>query len=220
MLRRAGRARCVDAAARLVPRLAPDKLPSMMFAPPLLVTVIGLAVATGGASSTPTVTVGPGDAMTIRGSDIECVVSTTPPRAIVCGIGGPKSLRPNSYAFTVADKGAAIFIATGSQRTVARDLNPAISGAPFKGSPHKPTNYVLAKHEHVIVAGTHVACGALQIDDNSVQTFGCGVYNTSTGTSGYYVAGTYATAISNRYVGILRAGKNGVQTVIADDKQP
>jgi len=186
----------------------------------LLVAALQLAATNTVATGTPTITVGPGDAMTIQGSNIECFVSTTAPRAIVCGIARQKSLLSNSYATTVADKGAAIFIATGSQQTVAREINPAISGAPFKGSPHKPTTYVLAKHEHVILAGTHIACGSLEIDENSVQTFGCGAYNTSTGTSGYYVAGTYATTISDQYAGVLRVGKNGAQTVVAVEKQP
>lgn len=193
----------------------------MMFARRLLVTLVallGLAVGGASASGTPTITVGPGDSMTIQGSDIFCAVSTTAPRAIVCGIGNQKSLRPKSYAITVADKGAVEFIATGSQQIVGRGTNPAISGAPFKGSTHKPTSYVLAKHEHVILAGTHIACGALQIDDK--QTFSCGFYNTSSGLSGYYVAGTYATTLSDQFAGILRAGKNGVQTVVADYKQP
>jgi hypothetical protein len=195
---------------------------SAMFARGLLVelvAVLALGVASAGASGTPTITVGPGDSMTIQGSDISCAVSTTAPRAIVCGItGGQKSLRPNSYAVTVADRGAAEFIATGSQQIVGRGVNPAISGAPFNGSSHKPTSYVLAKHEHVILAGTHVACGSLQIDDK--QTFGCGIYNTSSGVAGYYVAGTYATTLSDQFAGILRAGKNGVQTLLADYKQP
>jgi hypothetical protein len=191
----------------------------MTFARGLLAAVLVLALARVGDQGTPTVTVGPGDVMTIRGSDIECVVSTTPPRAIVCGIGGQKSV-PNSYAITVADRGAAIFVATGSQQTVARAINPAIPGAPFKGRSHKPGSYVLAQHEHVVLTGTHVACAALLIDDNKLQTFGCGIYNTSTGTSGYYVAGTYAATISDQFAGILRAGKNGAQTVVADEKQP
>ena len=71
-----------------------------------------------------------------------------------------------------------------------------------------------------MLAGTQVACGALLIDGNRLQTFGCGIYNTSTGTSGYYVAGTYAATISDQFAGILRAGKNGAQTVVADEKQP
>ena len=102
---------------------------------------------------------GPGDGVDIQGSDIECVVSTSGPRAMVCGIGH-KSLLPKSFAFTVADKGAAIFVATGSQEVIARDLNPAIPGPEFANALHKPTTYRLSKHEHVIVGGTHLACGA------------------------------------------------------------
>ena len=183
----------------------------------VLAAVLGLAAAEMGVAGTPTVTVGPGDGITIHESDIECVVSTSPPRAMVCGIGG-QSLRANSYAFTVADKGAAIFMATGSEKTLARDINPAVPGAPFKGTPHKPPNYVLAQHEHVILAGTHIACGALLI--KGLETFGCGAYNTSTGTTGYYVAGTYATTISDQYVGILRAGNHGFQAVVAREREP
>jgi hypothetical protein len=184
----------------------------------VLATALGLAAAIAGTSGTPTVTVGPGDGITIQGSNIECFVSTTAPRAIVCGLAHQKTLLSNSYAITTADKGAAIFVATGSQQTVARALNPPIPSAAFKGTPHKPANYVLAKHEHVILAGTHIACDALLT--NGLETFGCGAYNTATGTTGYYVAGTYATTISDRYVGILRAGKNGAQTVVAEERQP
>ena len=181
----------------------------------LVVAVLGLAVARTDASGTPTITVGPGDVMTIQGSNIQCAVSTTAPRAVVCGIGSERSLLPNSYAVTVADKGVVLFVATGSQRIVARGTNPAISGAPFKGSSHKPTSYVLAKHEHVILADTHIACAALIV--NGLQTFGCGALHS---LAGYYIAGTYAVTISGKYVGILRVGEDGAQTVVARENQP
>jgi len=195
------------------------------FAPALVVALFPVlafantSAASTPATSTPTITVGPGDGLNIQGSDIECVVSTSGPRAMVCGIGA-KSLRPKSFAFTVADKGAAIFVATGSEQVIARDLNPAIPGPAFANAPHKPTNYVLSKHEHVIVGGTHLACGALPIDNQTVETFGCGAYDTATGTTGYYVAGTYSVTISDQYVGILKVGKLGAQTVVAKEKQP
>jgi hypothetical protein len=140
-------------------------------------------------------------------------------RAMVCGIGG-KSLRPKSFAFTVADKGAAIFVANGAQQVIARDLNPAIPGPAFASAKHKPTNYVLSKNEHIIVGGTHVACAALPIDNQTLETFGCGAFDTATGTAGYYVAGTYAVTISEQYIGILKVGKMGAQTVVAKEKQP
>jgi hypothetical protein len=138
---------------------------------------------------------------------------------MVCGIGG-KSLRAKSYAFTVADRGAAMFLATGNDQVVARDLNPALKGPSFAERSHKPANYVLARHEHVILGGTHIACDALPIKNGTVETFDCGAYGTASGTSGYYVSGTYAVSISNVYVGILRAGKLGAQTVVAEEKQP
>ena len=181
----------------------------------VVVAVLGLAVTRADATDTPTITVGPGDVMTIQGSNIQCAVSTTAPRAVVCGVGSQQSLLPNSYAITVADKGAVLFVATGSQRIIARGINPAISGAPFTGSSHKPTSYVLAKHEHVILAGTHIACAALIV--NGVQTFGCGALHS---LAGYYIAGTYAATISGHYVGILRVGENGAQTVVARENQP
>jgi len=183
-----------------------------------LVGGLGVAAAGAGASGIKTVTVGPGDAIAIRGADIECVVSTTAPRAIVCGIGSKKSLRSHSYAITVADKGAAIFAATGSQQVVAREINPVIPGAPITGSSHKPTSYVLANGEGILVAGTHVKCGTVRIDGNTLQTIGCGIYNASSG--GYYFAGSYSATVDDKYAGILRAGKNGAQTVVAVEKQP
>ncbi|MGO9659873.1 MAG: hypothetical protein ACLQVK_01325 [Acidimicrobiales bacterium] len=181
-----------------------------------LVSVLGLGRL--GASGTPALTVGPGDGLTIQGSNIECVVSIAAPRAIVCGIG-QKSLLPHSYAFTVADKGAAIFGASGSQEVVARQLNPALSSSPFPVALHKPTNYVLAKHAHVILGGTHIACASL-LEAHGVQTFGCGAYDTASGTSGYYVAGSYAVTISDQFIGILEAGKLGAQSIVAEEKQP
>ena len=195
------------------------------FAPALVVGLFPVlafantSAASTPSTSTPTITVGPGDGVNIQGSDIECIISTSGPRAVVCGIGG-KSLRPKSFAFTVADKGAAIFVATGSEQVVARDLNPAIPGPAFVTILHKATNYVLSKHEHVIVGGTHIACAALPIDNQTVETFGCGALDTATGTSGYYVAGTYAVTISDQYIGILKAGKLGAQSVVAKEKQP
>jgi hypothetical protein len=197
----------------------------MKFAPALVVALLPVLAfsnaskASTPAATVPTITVGPGDGVDIQGSDIECVVSTSGPRAMVCGIGH-KSLLPKSFAFTVADKGAAIFVATGSQEVIARDLNPAIPGPEFANAPHKPTTYLVSKHEHVIVGGTHIACGALPIDNQSFETFGCGAYDTATRTSGYYVPGTYAVTISQQYIGILKAGKLGAQTVVAAEKQP
>ena len=134
---------------------------------------------------------------------------------VVCGIGSQQSLLPNSYAITVADKGAVLFVGTGSQRIIARGTNPTISGAPFNGSSHKPTSYVLTKHEHVILADTHIACASLQV--NGVQTFGCGALHS---LAGYYIAGTYAATISGKYAGILRVGEDGYQTVVARENQP
>ena len=98
----------------------------MLFARGVLTVVfavLGLAVARTDASGIPTITVGPGDVMTIQDSNIQCAVSTTAPRAVVCGIGSEQSLLPNSYAVTVADKGAVLFVATGSQRIIARGIN-------------------------------------------------------------------------------------------------
>jgi hypothetical protein len=69
------------------------------------------------------------------------------------------------------------------------------------------------------LGGTHIACGSL-VESNGLEAFGCGAYDTTSGTSGYYVAGTYAVSISDRFIGILEAGKLGAQTVVAEEKQP
>jgi hypothetical protein len=196
------------------------------FAPALVVAVFPVlafastSAASTPATSTPTITVGPGDGLSIQGSDIECVVSTSGPRAMVCGIGG-KSLRTKSFAFTVADKGAAIFMATGTEQVIARYLNPAIPGPALANVAHKPANYVLSRNEHVIIGGTHLACGSSQIEDHTVEAFGCGAYDTATAaTSTGYYAGTYSVSISSQYVGILKIGKLGAQTVVAEEKEP
>jgi hypothetical protein len=195
------------------------------FAPALVVALFPVlafantSAASAAPTSTPTISVGPGDALSVQGSDIECVVTTSPPRAMVCGIG-TKSLRPKSFAFTVADKGAAIFVVTGTQQVIARDLNPAIPGPGFPNAAHKAAGYVVSRHEHVIVEGTHIACGSLPIDNQTVEAFGCGAYDLATSTSGYYVAGTYSVSISGEYVGILKVGKLGAQTVVAEEKEP
>jgi hypothetical protein len=199
---------------------------AVMFAPALAVALLPALVlnetrsASNPALSVPTITVGPGDGVNIQGSDIECAVSSSGPRAMVCGIGN-KSLRPKSFAFTVADKGAAIFVTTGSQQVIARHLNPAVPGPAFAVALHKPRDLVLTRHEHVVVGGTHIACGSLPpVAGRTAETFGCGAYNTATGTAGYYVAGTYAVTISDQYIGILEAGKLGAQTVVVEEKQP
>jgi hypothetical protein len=120
----------------------------------------------------------------------------------------------------VADKGAAIFVVSGTQQVIARDLNPAIPGPGFPNAAHKAAGYVVSRHEHVIVDGTHIACGSLPIDNQTVEAFGCGAYDLATSTSGYYVAGTYSVSISGEYVGILKVGKLGAQTVVAEEKEP
>ena len=196
----------------------------MKFAPALVVALFPVlafantSAASTPATSTPTIAMGPGDGLSIQGSDIECVVSTSGPRAIVCGIGH-KSLLPKSFAFTVADKGAAIFVPTGTEQVIARDLNPAIPGPAFANVVHKATNYVLSKQEHVVIGGTHLACGSSLIENQAVEAFGCGAYDTATDSAGYY-AGTYSVSISNQYVGLLKIGKRGAQTVVAEEKQP
>ena len=197
----------------------------MKLAPALIVAVlpvlalVNTSAASAPTTSTPTISVGPGDALSVQGSDIECVVTTSAPRAMVCGIGA-KSLRPKSFAFTVADKGAAIFVVSGTQQVIARDLNPAIPGPGFPNAAHKAAGYVVSRHEHVIVDGTHIACGSLPIDNQTVEAFGCGAYDLATSTSGYYVTGTYSVSISGEYVGILKVGKLGAQTVVAEEKEP
>jgi hypothetical protein len=195
------------------------------FAPALVVALLpalafsGTSAASTATTNVPTIAVGPGDELSVQGSDIECVVTTSGPRAMVCGVGA-KSLRPKSFAFTVADKGAAIFVVTGTQEVIARDLNPAIPGPAFPNPPHKAAGYVLSKHEHVILDGSHIACGSLPIDNQTVEAFGCGAYDVGTSTSGYYVDGTYSVSISDQYVGILKVGKLGAQTIVAEEKEP
>jgi hypothetical protein len=196
------------------------------FAPALVVAVFPvLAFANTGAASTPatttpTITVGPGDGLSVKGSDIECVVSTSAPRAVVCGIGG-KSLRTKSFAFTVADRGAAIFTASGSdEQVVARYLNPAISGPVFANAAHKATNYVLSKNGRIIVGGTHIACEGLPASKQTAQTFACGAYDTAKPSAGYYIDGTYSVSINGQYVGISKVGELGAQTLVADENEP
>jgi hypothetical protein len=206
---------------KFAPALAVALFPLLAFA----TTSAASTATTGGpaitaATSALTLTVGPGDGLSVKGSDIECVVSTSAPRAVVCGIGG-KSLRAKSFAFTVADRGTAIFTASGSdEQVVARYLNPAVPGPDFANASHKPTNYVLGKNGRVIVGGTHIACEGLPATKQSSQTFACGAYDTAKPSSGYYVAGTYSVAINAQYVGISKVGKLGAQTLVADENEP
>jgi hypothetical protein len=118
-----------------------------------------------------------------------------------------------SYAIILAGTGAAIFVANSQPanrgtRDQPRDLRRAVQWAPATGLPamfsqSTSTGYLLERTSHVQI--------------NSVQTFGCGALHS---LSGYCSSATYAATISDQYVGRLRMGENGAETVVAVEKQP
>lgn len=183
----------------------------------LLASVALVTAAVAGAASVPAVTVGPGDSISVKGSNLVCVVSTGTPRSIACGISSKTSVLAHSYAISMADRGAAIYAATGSQQVVARDLNPPLLGSTLPSSTHKSTDYLVATYEHILVGGTHIECAPVLIDGGPRQAVGCGIMDSP---SGYFVEGTYAATLSDQSAGITRAGADGAQTVVAIRDEP
>ncbi len=183
-----------------------------------LVVLAALAAssAVAGASSN-VIAAEPGDTFSIQGSDIQCGVATSGPRAIACYIGTRQSQRAHSYATDALDQGAFIFAATGNHQVVAKKDNPALTGPVQGGQSHKPTHYTLTKTQRVAVIGTHIQC-ATGVDANGDQTFGCGLLTAT--EYNYWVPGTYGTVISDEGAYILLAGKNGSHTAAAFKKQP
>jgi hypothetical protein len=191
----------------------------MVLARLLLAGALGLTMTNSASQSTPTITVGPGDTMTVQASDIQCAVLKTVPLAIVCGLVSHRALRPNSYAIRSAEVVEEIVQTSGHHQVVARSTNPVVEGAPFRTTDGHPSNFTLAKHEYVLLEGTHIVCQS-GLAKNDVQTSGCGAYSISSGTSGYYVAGSFATTISDQNAAILRVGKAGAESLVAYEKQP
>jgi hypothetical protein len=185
-----------------------------------LAAVLVLSAATAQAGPTATITVQAGDGLAIKGSDIQCGVSSALPQSIACVVGTQAAAKAGSYGFTIADQGAAIFSASGTKQIVARETNPAIVGTPVKSSysTKKAKGYVLAAGENMLIAGTHLWCERQQASKNAPQALECGVLTTS--SKGHYVPGTYIAVLSDKAVAIMRAGKNGSQTQVAVRKQP
>jgi hypothetical protein len=196
----------------------------MVLARLLLAGVLGLAstsATTGSTSqSTRTITVVPGDTMAVQGSDIDCGVPTTAPPAVICAIVTHGALRPNSYATRSAQAADEIVRATGDHRVVFRASNPKIKGLPFGITDRTSANFTLAKHEYVVLEGTNVVCQSGLAKTGGAETFGCGAYSSSSLSSGYYLAGTFATTISDQNAAILRVGKAGAESLVAFEKQP
>jgi hypothetical protein len=192
----------------------------MFLAGLLMAGALSLTMTSAASQSTPTLIVVPGDTMVVQGSDIDCAVPTSAPLAIVCGVVSHGALRPKSYAIRSAEVTEEIVRATGDHRVVVRATNPAIAGAPFGTTDRKASSFTIAKHEYVVLEGTHIVCQSGPAETGGAETFGCGAYSTSSGGSGYYVAGTFATTISEQNTGILRVGKAGAESLVAYEKQP
>jgi hypothetical protein len=186
-----------------------------------LVSLLALANAGRAAAGPALITVEPGDRMAVAGSDIQCGVPTGEAPTIACYTGSGHTPLAGSYAVAVSDKETLIFDATGAQSIVAHESNPSVSGALIKGSTRKPTTFVIANGEDVLVAGSHVACAAVRVDGGTVQAFSCGVIvGASLTPSTYFASGTYAASISGQDAGITRTGANGSGTLVALEHQP
>ena len=162
------------------------------------------------ASGTTTLTAGPGDSLAVQGSDLQCAVSATSLRVVSCWTGTEGSVRLHSYAVAVTDQGADIILAAGKGQVVAHGVNPLVPGPAFTGRAHKPTTYVLARGESVLVAGTHVVCGSFYDSTSRTMAVGCGVY----------AAGAYAVTVNDHFAALFREGKASTETVVALKKQP
>jgi hypothetical protein len=188
----------------------------------VLVALAGLAAAgaASGASAT-LIAAEPGDTFSIQGTEIQCGVSTSGPRAFACYIGTEQTQLAHSWATDALDEGAAIFAATGNHQVVAKKLGPTVTGSLLTAPSHKPMHYTLTKAQHVGVVGSRILCNS-GVDDSGNQTFACGVINpphngvTVTG----FMPGTYVTIISDKGAYIQLVGENATYTAVAFKQQP
>jgi hypothetical protein len=188
----------------------------------VLVALAGLAAASAptGASGT-LIAAEPGDTFSIQGTEIQCGVATSGPRAIACYVGTARTQLAHSYATDALDQGALIFAATGNHQIVAKKLGPAVTGALLTAPSHKPTHYTLTKAQHVEVVGSRILCNG-GVDDNGNPTFACGVINpprNGTTVTGF-LPGTYVSVISDKGAYIQLVGKSATFTTVAFKQQP
>ena len=149
-------------------------------------------------------------------------VPTSVPLAIVCGVVSHGALRPKSYAIRSAEVTEEIVRATGDHRSLVRATNPVIAGADPSALARSHGLELYDRHARVRGDSSGTTSFASQDQPRlaAQETFGCGAYSTSSGGSGYYVAGTFATTISEQNAGILRVGKAGAESLVAYEKQP
>jgi len=181
------------------------------------VVASAIAVAAAGAS-TKLVSVEPGDAITIAGTDIHCVVPLSGAPAIVCEIGSNTAPRAHSYATATTDQSALIFAATGRPMVVATRSGAKVSGPPQRAPHHRPAHYTVGAALRIAVVGSHIECATQSGAGRRPPILECGLY----GAPGQprWLPGTYATTISDAGVGILLAGRNGTASTVAVRSQP
>jgi hypothetical protein len=188
----------------------------------VLLALAGLAAASVAAGASATlIAAEPGDTFTIQGTEIQCGVATSGPRAIACYVGTRTTQLAHSWATDALDQGALIFAATGNHQIVAKKLGPAVTGSLLTAPTHKPTHYTLTNAQHLGVVGSRILCSS-GVDDNGNQTFACGVINPPRNgfTVNGFLPGTYVSVISDEGAYIQLVGKNATYTTVAFKQQP
>jgi hypothetical protein len=169
------------------------------------------------AAAPPTLVPGePGDTFSIQGTDFQCEVTISGPRAMVCLLGAITKPLARSYAIAATDAGVLIFGATGTAKLVAKRLGPTLSGALQTAPAHKPTHYTLTAKQHVAVIGSHIQCASGT--NGGHPTFACGLVTASAWR--YWATGTYGSLLSDKGAYIVLAGKAGKITAAAFQKEP
>jgi hypothetical protein len=180
------------------------------------VVVSAIAVAGAGASAT-LVSVEPGDAITIAGTDLHCGIPVSGAPTIVCEIGSSTEPVAHSYATATTDRGALIFAATGRPMVLATRSGAKVSGPLQRAPHHRPAHYTVGAALRIAVVGSHIQCAVVG-SANGHPSLECGLLSAS-GQS-YWVPGTYATAISDDGAAILLAGRNGASSTSSSKRQP
>jgi len=176
-------------------------------------SVVGRVRAASGSSLAGVVSLVAGDVVTVSGTQLRCVVSSSLPRTIVCGLGDRQKPFVGSYGFAVADR-AALFLrasASGQPELVVRKTQPRLVGASFPSTHGVPRARAVRLGTALEVSGTHILCGVTP-DPPGVPALVCGLH---TPTSDVFVYGSYLGVVTSRYASLQeKPGQNSLRTVI------
>jgi hypothetical protein len=158
-----------------------------------------------------------GDLVAVSGTHLRCVVSSSLPRTIVCGLGDTQKPFAGSYGFAVADRAALFLKASASRQQpelVLRRTQPTLVGASFPSTHGVPRTRTVRLGTALEVSDTHIACLVMRRppDRQGLAAVTCGLHTTN---SDVFVYGSYLGTVTSRYASLQeKPGLYQLRTVI------